>query len=89
LQDAQNLRFFIVPHFDIWMRDFGPIFLSNKINKQQKIVSFDWNVWGYLWNVVSAEDSMKDQPVALHVAKHLGYSVVKMEGLVSGNKRYL
>ena len=81
-----NLRFVTVPHYDIWMRDFGPIFLVNKNNKQQKIVSFDWNVWGYIWNLGSAEDSMNDQPVAMHVAKHLNYSVVKMEGLVSGKR---
>ena len=40
----------IIPHTDIWMRDFGPIFVQNKNGNKQAILSFDWTMWGYLWH---------------------------------------
>lgn len=41
----ERVHFYIIPHSDIWMRDFGPIFLCSKNRKE--ILQFDWNDWGY------------------------------------------
>ena len=42
-----NLNSRFVPHYDNWIRDFGPIFLTNPTRTAAKLAVFDWNEWGY------------------------------------------
>lgn len=48
-----------VRHSDIWMRDFGPIFVRppgvTPCHRGLEVLSFDWTAWGYLWNAKNPE----------------------------------
>lgn len=39
-----EVRFHFIPHNDIWIRDFGPIFLNSE--DKIKIIKFGFNAWG-------------------------------------------
>ena len=62
------VRFYHVPHGDIWMRDMGPIFLKD--GGTLKMADFRFNDWGY--SIVS-----KDEKVDAEVARLLGLSTVQ------------
>ncbi|KAH3758746.1 agmatine deiminase family protein [Pelomyxa schiedti] len=49
--DAQYVTFYVLPHDDIWMRDFGPIFVFDDA-LQMNIITFDWTSWGYVNHTV-------------------------------------
>ena len=48
--DCRGLTYRTVPHTDIWMRDFGPVFVRPKGGSQTTVLRFDWTAWGYLWH---------------------------------------
>jgi agmatine deiminase len=58
------VRFYHVPHSDIWMRDMGPIFVKDQNDKLQ-IADFRFNDWGY-------SSISKDEKVDSMVADSLG-----------------
>jgi len=39
-----EVHFHFIPHNDIWIRDFGPIFVNNE--EEIKIIKFGFNAWG-------------------------------------------
>ena len=43
---AKNLNLQLIPSFDIWARDMGPIFVETNL-KGQAIADFNFNSWGY------------------------------------------
>ena len=61
-----QLRCHIILHTDIWMRDFGPIFVRKREGDKEKtfVLSFDWTLWGYLWH-----HRRQDDPMLLTVCK--------------------
>ena len=38
----------VIHHTDMWMRDFGPIFVNDRRKKEQVVLSFKWTNWGYV-----------------------------------------
>ena len=42
LFSIDNVCFYCIKHDDIWMRDFGPIFVVNKDRTLSKIIHFEW-----------------------------------------------
>lgn len=44
---ATNVRFYVVPHDGIWMRDYGPVFLRSATGNSLKVVKFNFSMWGY------------------------------------------
>jgi len=41
---AHDVRFHLIEHNDIWIRDYGPLFVAN--GGQQSMVKFGFNAWG-------------------------------------------
>lgn len=60
--DCRGLTCRTVPHTDIWMRDFGPVFVrpfgstSNSSEGTPTVLRFDWTAWGYLWHSTQPRD---------------------------------
>lgn len=60
--DCCGLTCRTVPHTDIWMRDFGPVFVrpfgstSNSSEGTPTVLRFDWTAWGYLWHSTQPRD---------------------------------
>lgn len=49
--DCSRLTCRTVPHTDIWMRDFGPVFVRpHDDSPTPTVLCFDWTTWGYLWH---------------------------------------
>jgi len=69
-----RIRFHIIPHTDIWMRDMGPVFLSNR-NGKLKIIDFGFNEWSYA--ECSDSSSIIDGTVSLIVARELGLAIIR------------
>lgn len=60
--DPQWVRFHVVAHQDIWMRDMGPIFVVNSLG-QKKIVDYQFNDWGY--SKISKDTNVDSQIASL------------------------
>jgi agmatine deiminase len=41
-----HIKFFHIPHNDVWIRDMGPQFVRNE-NGQLKIIDWNFNLWGH------------------------------------------
>jgi len=50
--DLANVVFIEQPFTDIWMRDFGPLFLSD--GKRKKLATFAWSYYGFPWPFADA-----------------------------------
>lgn len=44
--DLQKINFYVYDYADVWFRDYGPIFVSNKEKKQIAFVHWIFNAWG-------------------------------------------
>jgi len=65
------------------MRDFGPNFVVSKISK--KIMIFDWNFWGYIWNVDSLD--LSDGKIGESASSHLNIPFEKVSLVSEGGDR--
>ncbi len=81
---ADNVRFQLIPHDDIWVRDMGPIFLKNS-NNQMIIADFGFNSWGCLPQF--DEYSMKEEGVDRLVARNLEFPVLRSSIVSEGGNR--
>lgn len=85
LHDTKNVEFHKIKSVDVWMRDYGPIFVVNK--KEKKIAATKWifNAWGNKY-----EELKKDNVAGMEAAKTTGYPIAEtgivMEGgSIDGN----
>ena len=93
ISDAQNwmrqndypitsyMDFLPIPQVDIWVRDYGPIFLKDRSTNRLAIASYTQNQWGYS----TTTDPISMQMTALPglVAKFLGIDTVLSTAIVS------
>ena len=63
-----RLSFYLVPHDDVWIRDYGPIFTVNT-EGETEIAGFKFDVWG--WESPESDNSKRGQKVAPKVATAL------------------
>jgi agmatine deiminase len=70
-------RFHIVPFGDIWLRDTGPIFLTNHCNALAT-VRFGFNGWGEKYLLSG------DEQVGLQIAKSTGYPEFTVAAIAEG-----
>lgn len=75
-----------IPADDIWVRDYGPIFLKNPATGRLAIVSYRQNQWGY--STVNDPLSVRMTELPDRVARYLGNERVLRTGIVSegGNR---
>ena len=85
--------FSITPHMlfvrldqvDIWMRDYGPIFVRNATN-ELGMAGFSQNQWGYSTKTDPTSQAMTEVPTA--VAKYLGIDhIISVELVSEGGDR--
>jgi len=43
---SDSLQFFSVPYSDVWIRDYGPIFVTNRALHESAAVFWEFNAWG-------------------------------------------
>lgn len=44
--DLQKVNFYLFDYADVWMRDYGPIFLTNKDKNELAMTNWIFNAWG-------------------------------------------
>ena len=75
------MNFLAIPQIDIWIRDFGPIFLKNRRTNRLAIASFAQNQWGYSDGADDVSAGMAQLPET--IAGFLGINTVLRTGVVS------
>nr|QFZ91610.1 agmatine deiminase family protein [Synechococcus elongatus PCC 11802] len=80
---ASQVRYHLVPHEDLWIRDMGPIFAVNA--NQTQVVDFGFNAWSYL----AATDpvAMTDEQVDRKVAGDLDLPILRSSLISEGGNR--
>ncbi|WP_261789997.1 agmatine deiminase family protein [Synechococcus elongatus] len=80
---ASQVRYHVVPHEDLWIRDMGPIFAVN--TNQTQVVDFGFNAWSYL----AATDpvAMTDEQVDRKVAGDLDLPILRSSLISEGGNR--
>ena len=75
------MNFLAIPQIDIWIRDFGPVFLKNRRTDRLAIASFAQNQWGYSDTADDVSAGMAQVPES--IAGFLGIDTVLRTGVVS------
>ena len=77
-----------IPAVDIWVRDYGPIFVKNPVTGRLAIVAYRQNQWGY--STVNDPTSVQMAELPDRVARFLGNDRVLRAEIVSegGNRIY-
>jgi len=81
---AKNLSIQLIPSFDIWARDMGPIFVETN-NKGQAIADFNFNSWGY-YDTLDI-DTKLDETYDVRVAEFLNLPVISSPMVSEGGNR--
>ncbi|MDH4387160.1 MAG: agmatine deiminase family protein [Fimbriimonas sp.] len=68
LLPTNRLSLRVADYSEIWMRDFGPYFITN--GKQKTILDFGFNFWGY--EKTSAPSSVQHEKIDRFLSKKLG-----------------
>lgn len=75
------MHFLPIPQVDIWVRDYGPIFLKDRSTNKLAIASYAQNQWGY--SRVDDKTSKQMTEVPKLVAKFLGIDSVITTKIIS------
>ena len=79
-----RVRYHLIPHTDIWIRDMGPIFLSNR-KGDLKIADFGFSEWSY--SKPTDPTAMIDERVDRLVAHELDLPIVRANIISEGGDR--
>lgn len=66
---TRDVRFFIHPNNDAWIRDYGPIYVKDASGRK---VATDWTFNGWGGKYTETEDYRQDDRVPLHIAARTG-----------------
>ncbi|MDO8553363.1 MAG: agmatine deiminase family protein [Candidatus Micrarchaeota archaeon] len=79
LHDTKNVEFHKIKSVDVWMRDYGPIFVLNR--KEKKIIATKWqfNAWGSKYS-----DLLPDNVAGMEAAKTTGCEIIETETILEG-----
>ncbi len=83
---SSRIRFLPIPQVNVWVRDYGPIFVRNRRTNSLSIAAFAQNQWGYSTTADPISRAMSAVPE--RVAEFLGIDRVLNSTLVSegGNR---
>jgi len=79
-----KVRYHAIPHTDVWVRDMGPIFLSDKKGRLQ-IADFGFSEWSY--SLPTDPDAMEDERVDRLVAHNLELPIIRSSLISEGGDR--
>ena len=79
LHDTKNVEFHHIKSVDVWMRDYGPIFVVNK--KEKNIIATKWqfNAWGSKY-----DDLLPDNIAGVEAAKTTNYEMIETNVILEG-----
>lgn len=77
---ADRIRFYAIPHEDIWWRDMGPIYLVDG-KGGRAAVDFGFNGWGYTRS--DSDFAMKEGAIDAEVARREGVNTIFKTTMVS------
>eukprot|EP01116_Phalansterium_solitarium_P017791 TRINITY_DN4474_c0_g3_i1.p1 TRINITY_DN4474_c0_g3~~TRINITY_DN4474_c0_g3_i1.p1 ORF type:complete len:399 (-),score=122.69 TRINITY_DN4474_c0_g3_i1:309-1505(-) len=85
---ADHVRFFAVPHGEMWIRDFGPIFLTSA-DGRATIAEFGFGLWGFLAHTKTplVEEAITDGLVPRRVASQMRLPCVRSSLFSEGGNR--
>ncbi len=75
---TSHITFHVIAHEDLWMRDFGAIFLKNDKTKTLKVADFSFNQWGY------SKELTADDGIDVAIAKKLNLPITKTKLIAEG-----
>ena len=83
---SSRIRFVPIPQVDVWVRDYGPIFVLDRRSHSLAVAAFAQNQWGY--STTSGPISTAMSALPGRVAEFLGIGGVLTSGIVSegGNR---
>ncbi|MEY4768086.1 MAG: hypothetical protein RL637_725, partial [Pseudomonadota bacterium] len=76
-----HVNFKIIPHFDIWIRDFGAIFVKTADN-QLNVVDLNFNVWGY--ETPTSDIGKLNESIDRTIAQQLKLPTLKTSMIMEG-----
>lgn len=76
-----HLRKIIIPNNDIWIRDYGPFFISqkSKTKAQKLILDFEFNAWGGKFPPWDKDNKVPDE-----MSKYLGLNIESYPLIMEG-----
>jgi agmatine deiminase len=80
-----RIRYHIIPHFDMWMRDMGPIFTIAK--NGLSIIDFGFDMWSYYETY--EPNNITDENVKRVIASRLSIPLVRSSIISEGGDREL
>jgi agmatine deiminase len=78
--NSDNLVFHINPTHDVWVRDYGPLFVLCDKKEARHIAKFTFNGWGNKYE----EDFLKDNETPYFYAKYTHTNVVEAKHVLEG-----
>ncbi|KAG2388852.1 hypothetical protein C9374_000291 [Naegleria lovaniensis] len=81
----EHIRFHVIEHLDMWMRDNGPIFVVNREQGTRAIVDFGFTLWSYCKQ--QDEEAIIEEAVDRKVAHLLNIPVIRSHLISEGGNR--
>nr|CAG4717803.1 unnamed protein product [Naegleria fowleri] len=81
----ENIRFHVIEHLDMWMRDNGPIFVVIREQGTRAIVDFGFTLWSYCKQ--HDEEAVIEEAVDRKVAHLLNLPVIRSHLISEGGNR--
>jgi agmatine deiminase len=78
---SRNVSFHQIKSADVWMRDYGPIFVKRRDGRKATVAATKWefNAWGRKY-----DDLLSDDATGLEVARSTGLRVFEAEVVLEG-----
>ena len=77
--DSSTVEFYDYQSDDIWIRDYGPIFLKNDTNQELCVSDWRFNAWGNKF-----PEHLKDNAAAAWIANELGLRTSSSDNVLEG-----
>ncbi|NLV27699.1 MAG: peptidyl-arginine deiminase [Methanomicrobiales archaeon] len=65
--DTSSITFHIAPYSDVWIRDYGPVFVVNRAIRQISAVCWNFNAWGNKY-----DDLLSDGNISGYISSKSG-----------------
>lgn len=77
--NLSQIKFYIIPTGDTWIRDYGPIFVVNEEKQQLAMLDWDYNAWGNKYDQL-----LKDDIVPKKINEHLHLPIFTPKMVLEG-----
>ncbi len=74
-----NVQFCVIKSADVWIRDYGPIFIKNTLNGIRAITKWHFNAWGSKY-----DDLLGDDKVGVKISESTGLRIFQPDMVLEG-----